>query len=130
MKKHSTLFLIPLLGLGITTLSSCNNNYDAKLVVYNWEDYIYTGTDEFGNIIDEEGGIVDRFEKYISEKTGKKMTDALIGYYPNLSCVMGKIINLETNDYCSEDNVHLSDVIKFQKELCDELKQIKLINRE
>ena len=73
MKKHSTLFLIPLLGLGITTLSSCNNNYDAKLVVYNWEDYIYTGTDELGNIIDEEGGIVDRFEKYISEKTGKKI---------------------------------------------------------
>ena len=73
MKKHSTLFLIPILGLGITTLSSCNNNYDAKLVVYNWEDYIYTGTDELGNIIDEEGGIVERFEKYISEKTGKKI---------------------------------------------------------
>lgn len=66
----------------------------------------------------------------INEKTGKKMTDALIGYFPNLSCVMGKIISLETNDYCSEDNVRLSDVIKFQKELWDELNQIKLINRE
>ena len=60
----------------------------------------------------------------INKKTGKKMTDILVGYYPNLGCAMGKILDLETDDYCSEDNVRLSDVIKFQKELYDKLKKI------
>ena len=36
-----------LLGL---TLSSCMH-YDYTLVIYNWEDYIFEGTDEYGNII-------------------------------------------------------------------------------
>ena len=92
-----------------------------KMIIINEKYYIKT---------DPLNYVLYKTNDKINEKTGKKMTDALIGYYPNLSCVMDKIINLETNNYCSEDNVHLSDVIKFQKELCDELKQIKLINRE
>ena len=42
-------------------LASCAPKYDVKLVVYNWDDYIYDGTDDDGNIVDK--GTVKRFEE-------------------------------------------------------------------
>jgi tetratricopeptide (TPR) repeat protein len=50
-----------LLGL---TLSSCMH-YDYTLVVYNWEDYIFEGTDEYGNI--EAKSTVEKFQDYYFE---------------------------------------------------------------
>ncbi len=57
---------LPILALG--SLTGCGEKYDVKLVVYNWEDYIYEGTDDIGNIVDD--GVVQLFEKYYKEKTG------------------------------------------------------------
>ena len=42
----STLFLSSL------ALSGCTH-YDYTLVIYNWEDYIFEGTDEYGNIVED-----------------------------------------------------------------------------
>ena len=47
-------------------LASCAPKYDVKLVIYNWDDYIYDGTDDDGNIVDK--GTVKRFEEYYKEK--------------------------------------------------------------
>lgn len=53
------------------SLVGCSKQkYDAILTIYNWEDYIYEGADDDGNLIDEEGGVCERFEKYYKEKTG------------------------------------------------------------
>ncbi|MCQ3034725.1 MAG: extracellular solute-binding protein [Bacilli bacterium] len=73
MNKKSLLIAMPFLALGIAATSGCAKKYDVKIVIYNWEDYIYTGADEDGTKIDDEGGIVERFQTYISEKTGKKV---------------------------------------------------------
>ena len=54
-----------LLGL---TLTSCMH-YDYTLVVYNWEDYIFEGTDEYGNI--EAKSTVEKFQDYYFETYGK-----------------------------------------------------------
>lgn len=49
-------------------LSSCMH-YDLTLVVYNWEDYIFEGTDEYGNI--EAKSTVEKFQDYYFETYGK-----------------------------------------------------------
>ena len=54
--------------LAALTLSSCTH-YDYTLVIYNWEDYIFEGTDEYGNI--ESPSTVDQFQEYYYEKYGK-----------------------------------------------------------
>ncbi len=54
-----------LLGL---TLSSCMH-YDYTLVIYNWEDYIFEGTDEYGNI--QAKSTVEKFQDYYFETYGK-----------------------------------------------------------
>ena len=54
-------------------LTACSKKYD--LVIYNWEDYIYEGTDDDGNYVED--GTVAAFEKYYEEKTGKKIK---VGY--------------------------------------------------
>ena len=58
-----------LLVLSANALSGCAEVYDDYLVIYNWEDYIYEGTDEDGNEIDD--GTIKQFEKYYQEKTGR-----------------------------------------------------------
>ena len=68
--KRLTFACFPFLAVGsLTGLVACQEKYDVKLVVYNWEDYIYEGVDEMGN--KEDDSLVERFEKYYKEKTGK-----------------------------------------------------------
>jgi spermidine/putrescine transport system substrate-binding protein len=70
MKKRlsQTLWATSSLILGTLSLSSCTH-YDLTLVVYNWEDYIFEGTDEYGNI--EAKSTVDKFSDYYYETYGK-----------------------------------------------------------
>ncbi|MCQ2086845.1 MAG: extracellular solute-binding protein [Bacilli bacterium] len=73
-KLNLTRKVLPFfLALAPISLTSCGENYDVVLTVYNWEDYIYDGTDEMGNIDEENPGVVELFEEYYQEKTGKKI---------------------------------------------------------
>ena len=65
--KNILLFAIPMMA--ITSLTGCGKKYDVKLVVYNWADYIYDGTDDTGKVVEK--SVVKRFEEYYQEKTGK-----------------------------------------------------------
>ena len=67
--KRILLFAVPLMA--ISSLVGCGKHYDVKLVVYNWADYIYDGTDDDGNVTDK--SVVKRFEEYYQEKTGKSI---------------------------------------------------------
>ena len=70
MKIKKLIFLaVP--AMAIAGLSSCAPKYDVKIVVYNWADYIYTGTDDDGNIIDK--STVKRFEEYYKEQHDGKI---------------------------------------------------------
>ncbi len=69
MKKFALSSFPLLLVSSIAFLGGCSENYDEYLTVYNWEDYIYAGTDDDGNIVAD--GTVRQFEKYYEEKTGK-----------------------------------------------------------
>ena len=69
-KKNITLLAGVSIALGsLFSLASCGTKYD--LVIYNWEDYIYEGTDENDKKVDD--SLVDRFVKYHEEKTGQKI---------------------------------------------------------
>ncbi len=57
----------------LASLTGCAKKYD--LVIYNWEDYIYEGTDDTGKIVED--GTIKAFEKYYKEKTGKSIK---VGY--------------------------------------------------
>ena len=67
--KKLVLFAIP--ALAIAALTGCKKKYDVSIIVYNWADYIYDGTDDDGNIVEE--GVVELFENYYKEKYGKKL---------------------------------------------------------
>ena len=72
IKKRITLFASALLAFGsVSCLAACASNYDEKLTVYNWEDYIYEGVDDDGNPIGD--STIKAFEKYYLEKTGKRV---------------------------------------------------------
>ena len=74
IKNKITLLTTPFLAVGtLVSLTACQQKYD--LVIYNWEDYIYEGTDESGNIVDK--GTVKAFEEYYKEKHGKTIR---VGY--------------------------------------------------
>ena len=67
LKKKITVLASTCVALGsLLSLASCGTKYD--LVIYNWEDYIYEGTDEKGNRVDD--GLVERFEKFYNKKNG------------------------------------------------------------
>ena len=68
MKSKLILTAFPFLALSVLTTGCSGEQYDVKLTIYNWEDYIYEGTDEMGNIVGE--GTIAMFEKYYKEKTG------------------------------------------------------------
>lgn len=53
----------------LVSLTSCGKGYD--LVIYNWEDYIYEGTDEKDNKVDDD--LVEKFVKYYEKQNGKKL---------------------------------------------------------
>ena len=67
-KLIKTFAICSSFALTTITLSSCTQ-YDYTLVIYNWEDYIFEGTDEIGNI--EAPSTVDKFQKYYFETYGK-----------------------------------------------------------
>lgn len=70
LKNKLTVLLSSLVAVGaLTSLAGCGTKYDARLVVYNWEDYIYEGTDDTGKRVDD--SLVKKFEKYYNEKTDK-----------------------------------------------------------
>ena len=70
IKNKLTVLMSSLVATGaLMSLTGCGTKYDAELVVYNWEDYIYEGTDETGKYVDD--SLVEKFEKYYHEKTGK-----------------------------------------------------------
>ena len=69
IKKNCVLFASAAVAVSaLVSLAGCAKKYDVKLTVYNWEDYIYEGTDEDGNFVDD--SMVVKFEKYYQEKTG------------------------------------------------------------
>ena len=70
MKTKLVLTAFPFLALSVLSTGCTGEKYDVKLTIYNWEDYIYEGTDEMGNIVGD--GTVAKFEKYYKEKTGKR----------------------------------------------------------
>ena len=82
IKRKFAVLLSSTVAVGaLMTLTSCGPKYD--LVIYNWEDYIYEGTDDDGNYTDEKGGIVDRFVSYYEEKHGKTLKVAYENFSTN-----------------------------------------------
>ena len=72
LKNKLAVLMGSLVAVGaLTSLTGCGTKYDARLVVYNWEDYIYEGTDDSGKRVDD--SLVTKFEKYYQEKTGLKI---------------------------------------------------------
>ena len=72
--KMALVLSAPFLALGaLVSMTGCSKKYD--LVIYNWEDYIYEGTDDDGNRVDD--STVKAFEKYYQEKHGKSIK---VGY--------------------------------------------------
>ena len=64
MRKKLMLLGAPVLAIAcLSSLTACGKKYD--LVIYNWEDYIYLGTDENGKIVDK--SLVDKFVDYYAE---------------------------------------------------------------
>ena len=61
------LFAVP--ALLMSGISACAPQYDVKLVVYNWADYIYDGRDENGRATQK--STVKLFEEYYKEKYDK-----------------------------------------------------------
>ncbi len=60
------LLFLAIPAMAISGLASCAPKYDVRIVVYNWADYIYDGTDDDGNIVAK--STVKRFEEYYKEK--------------------------------------------------------------
>ena len=68
LKRRIAFLASSCVALGaLISLTSCGKKYD--LVIYNWEDYIYEGTDDKDNQVDD--SLVDKFVKYYAEKHGK-----------------------------------------------------------
>ena len=68
-KTKFILLAVPFMT--VASMTGCTEKYDVKLVVYNWADYIYDGTDDDGNVVDK--SVVKRFAEYYREKTGLKV---------------------------------------------------------
>ena len=73
-KSKLMLFAAPILAVStLSSLTACGKHYD--LVIYNWEDYIYLGTEDNGTITDE--SIVEKFVAYHAEThDGEKISVA------------------------------------------------------
>ncbi len=69
--NKTKLILLAVPFMSIASMTGCAEKYDVKLVVYNWADYIYDGTDDDGNVVDK--SVVKRFAEYYREKTGLKV---------------------------------------------------------
>ena len=65
--KKLLLLAVPAMAMG--ALTGCSQHYDVTLVVYNWADYIYNGTDGNGTVVDK--SVVKRFQEYYQQKYEK-----------------------------------------------------------
>ncbi len=82
MRKNLKVLALPFVTIGSCfALIGCNEKYDVKLTVYNWEDYIYEGVDEMDNIVGD--SIVKMFEKSYFEETGLKVKVDYINFSTN-----------------------------------------------
>ena len=64
MRKKLMLLGTPVLAIAcLSSLTACGKHYD--LVIYNWEDYIYLGTEDNGKITDD--SIVEKFVAYYAD---------------------------------------------------------------
>ena len=73
MRKKLVLFAAPALAVAsLASLTGCGKKYD--LVIYNWEDYIFEGTDDSGKIVEK--GTIERFEEYYEKEHGVKINVA------------------------------------------------------
>ena len=73
LKRRIAFLASSCVALGaLISLTSCGKKYD--LVIYNWEDYIYEGTDEKDNKVED--NIVERFVKYYEKEHGKTLSVA------------------------------------------------------
>lgn len=68
-KKQLLLAFTSILSIGSLTACGGNTSADVEITVYNWEDYIYDGTDDEGAKVDD--SIIESFEKKYLEDTGK-----------------------------------------------------------
>ena len=68
-KKQLLLAFTSILSIGALTACGGNTSADVEITVYNWEDYIYDGTDDDGEKVDD--SIIEAFEKKYLEDTGK-----------------------------------------------------------
>ncbi|MCF0116855.1 MAG: extracellular solute-binding protein [Bacilli bacterium] len=67
--KKTNLLLAASAVLALGSLASCNSaHYDVEITVYNWEDYIYDGTDDDGAKVED--STIEAFEKAYKEDTG------------------------------------------------------------
>lgn len=68
MKKSNKLIMGAALLTAMSALASCQGkHYDVTITVYNWEDYIYDGTEDGKKV---EDSTIQAFQKYYEEKTG------------------------------------------------------------
>ncbi len=73
LKRRIAFLASSCVALGaLISLTSCGKKYD--LVIYNWEDYIYEGTDDKDNKVEDD--IVERFVKYYEKEHGKTLSVA------------------------------------------------------
>lgn len=68
-KKQLLLALASILSVGALTACGNGNSADVEITVYNWEDYIYDGTNDDGEKVED--SIIEAFEKKYLEDTGK-----------------------------------------------------------
>ena len=91
LKKKIAFLAGTCVALGsLVSLASCGTKYD--LVIYNWEDYIYEGTDERGNRVDD--GLVERFEKFYEKKYGTSIKVAYETFSTNEEMYQQRLIYL------------------------------------
>ena len=67
-KVKSTL-IAAIACLSLPTITSCELVTDYTITILNWEDYIATGEDEDGELVDT--SVVEEFKSYFYEKYGK-----------------------------------------------------------
>ena len=58
-KKQLLLAFTSILSIGALTACGGNTSADVEITVYNWEDYIYDGTDDDGAKVDD--SIIESF---------------------------------------------------------------------
>lgn len=67
--KVKSILIAAIACLSLPTITSCELVTDYTITILNWEDYIATGEDEDGELVDT--SVVEEFKSYFYEKYGK-----------------------------------------------------------